>query len=297
MGKHERGNVESAEKMIVKLLNGQSIDRAHSEYKRIINVYNYIIKKYPNIKYAEHIGNNYDTIGDILIKIKKIRLFLTTTEEIYIELKFLNGGKGTLANISQDALTIYKIFEGTSWSKYRKNEDHRNNIEKILNEYNYPENLNFEEKGAYIKKNENETTKNIKERIVKYDREVKKKYIKYLETLDYDKENLKKFVLLLLFGRHTKKLIQDGMKKNINKIINKNVKYEIYYIYKSEIKEKEYSEIKKILDENLEIEYKENETNIIIRTNKTKTNILRIVFHWKNAFQGIKTPCLNIFEI
>lgn len=296
MGKHERSNVESAEKMVVELLNGKLIPKNHPEYRRIINVYNYIIKKYPNIKYAEHIGNNYDTIGDILIKIKKIRLFLTTMEEIYIELKFLKGGKGTLANISQDGLTKYNIFDGISWSEYRKKYNQKENIEKILDEYSYPKELSFENKGRYIRDNENKTTIKIRERIVKYDREIKQEYIKYLETLNYDKENLKKFVLLLLFGRHTEKMITEGMKKNINQIINKKIKYEIYYIYESKIIEKEYSEIKKILDEDLNIEFKEDETNIIIRTNKTKTNILRIVFHWKNVFQGIETPCLNIFE-
>jgi hypothetical protein len=131
---------------------------------------------------------------------------------------------------------------------------------------------------------------------MEYDRITKKGYINYLKNQEYNKLNLKKFVLLLLFGRHTEQMIMEGMKNSINKILNKKAKYEIYYIYDSKVIEKNYSEIKKILNEDLEIEFGSEETNIIIRTTKTKTNIIRIVFHWKNVFQGIKTPCLNIFE-
>jgi len=31
--------------------------------------------------------------------------------------------------------------------------------------------------------------------------------------------------------------------------------------------------------------------------NGVPTSLLQIVFHWKNIAQGIKTPCLNIFDL
>ena len=54
-----------------------------------------------------------------------------------------------------------------------------------------------------------------------------------------------------------------------------------------------------LLDKEIYILFRENQTNVLLSFMNDKGNeilILRIVFHWKNKFQGIETPCLNIFD-
>jgi len=38
-------------------------------------------------------------------------------------------------------------------------------------------------------------------------------------------------------------------------------------------------------------------TYVVAKDKKTKKEekIINLVFHWKNVFQGIKTPCINVF--
>ncbi len=58
--------------------------------------------------------------------------------------------------------------------------------------------------------------------------------------------------------------------------------------------------LKVLLDgyEKFKILFPKEQTNCLLvgsKNNHQKT-FLRIVFHWKNIAQGIKTPCLNIFD-
>jgi len=46
--------------------------------------------------------------------------------------------------------------------------------------------------------------------------------------------------------------------------------------------------------------FPQGETNVVVEFKDPDTGdwekLLRIVLHWKNVFQGIATPCLNIFD-
>ena len=53
-------------------------------------------------------------------------------------------------------------------------------------------------------------------------------------------------------------------------------------------------EIQRIINNDVRITFLKDQTNCIIQSGVK--NILRVVFHWKNKFQGIQTPCLNIFK-
>lgn len=102
MGKHEREQIEKAEKIIVKILNSQELtssDRNNYWIEHAFAIAKKIQEDFPDIKKARHLGNRYDNTGDILI--------LSNKKEIFIETKMSDTktGIGTKANISQDALT------------------------------------------------------------------------------------------------------------------------------------------------------------------------------------------------
>ena len=129
MGKPEREVVEKAEIIATRLINGEKItynDALHPFFDIIREFAIEIRKKYPTIISAVHIGNSYDSRGDIKLKLPK-------KETRYIELKFLDSGKGTLANISQDALTKLGIFNTISWSEFRKQKKHKQTLIRLMN--------------------------------------------------------------------------------------------------------------------------------------------------------------------
>ena len=68
-------------------------------------------------------------------------------------------------------------------------------------------------------------------------------------------------------------------------------------VRKEDIREK----IKKILEEysEFEIVFPKDLTHckLVGVMGKEKRSLLQIVFLWKNIAQGIKTPCLNIFDL
>lgn len=70
MGKHERQQIEEAEKIIVKLLNSQKIndfDRKNRWFNHASAITEKIKKDFPNFEKARHLGNRYDNTGDILV--------------------------------------------------------------------------------------------------------------------------------------------------------------------------------------------------------------------------------------
>jgi hypothetical protein len=329
MGKHEREIVEEAEKIIVKLINKvtlTSLEEKHEFINLIVAFSKKIKEEYPNIVKSEHIGNSYNSLGDISI-------FLKNGNQKFIELKFLESGFGTLANISQNALTELNIFKTRSWSSFREEKNHSNKIIEYLNKYNYPNGKiknhdsknKIYEKADFLKKIIESGTKNVEPlckkiildkneyseekklaaeiilKIINFDKEIKLEYMKLLKESFYDEEKLKLFCFLILTGTHTIKDIQENISKNVNLLLKNISNYEIYYLYKKNnqiLKEDNLEFLKRILNNKIGIRIEDNQTNLIIYSENTKKeNIIRIVFHWKNKFQGIQTPCLNIFKI
>ncbi len=147
------------------------------------------------------------------------------------------------------------------------------------------------------------TAAEIVKNIIEKDRTEKIKYINYLETLDQNYENVKKFLFLILAGAHTYESLKAQWSVDLAQIIETlGHKYFVYYVYKGTMRTEveDYSEkLRNLLDKETYISFKENQTNVLLSFKNDKRNeipILRIVFHWKNKFQGIETPCLNIFD-
>lgn len=164
LGKHERQEIENAERLVVDLLNNKKISTEQKSNKWIRHakeLKSTLTKDFGNIQQAEHVGNTYGEveIGDVKFLVKD------NSDWIYIELKMSESkkGKGTLANISQDALTTSKLFSNKdilSWSQFRNNNNFSQLILGELNKFSkYPSNLNKKSinqqiinKAAFLKK-------------------------------------------------------------------------------------------------------------------------------------------------
>lgn len=315
MGKHERELIKEAENIIVNLLAGEPnfcSPRDNKWYSNALAVAKRIKRDFGMIKSAKHIGNRYDLIGDIIINDGNKNFFI----EVKMSEKAL--GRGTKANISQDALTELNLFDGKvkSWSEFRKEHCHEKLIFKSLlayKKYPYPvcKKIKFSNKlkedlARYIR--ENRKTDDEAERVIRaihdIDKKIKLKYLSYLSKLPQNEDNIKKFYILIMLGVHKvkemKKLMEDP------NLVNQSTNLLVYYgnkvgekviVKKEDVGKK----IKKFLDkiETFKILFKEGETNCKLVGVSCEGNIplLNIVLHWKNIAQGIKTPCLNIFDI
>lgn len=335
MGKHERQEIENAEKILVDLLNKKDLSNTQVRNKWITHCFELekvIRRDFGKIKSAEHIGNIYGKveIGDIKILTEK------NTNWLYIELKMSETpkGKGTLANISQDALTTSKLFSGSnvlSWNNFRKKKYFDQKVINELNKYkNYPDPLDrgstktqISKKGAFLKKRvqkffrlspktsiANFVCKHIKTKgiaeiaqiccnIINIARKDKISYLTSINEITQDEDNIKKFAIAMLIGYHTRTQLNYILSIQYHEILIILESYYVYYTNEKKGKIRVSSDnlgkdISQIIKGNIRIEFPKDQTNCLIKTdNKT---LLRIAFHWKNKFQGIETPCLNIFK-
>lgn len=327
MGKHERSVVEEAEEIAAILINGKKLTALQEKHPFINLIKGFaklIHKEYKNIKNAQAVGNSYNSPGDIILHFKD-------GNKKYIELKFLEkSGYGTLANISQDALTLLNVWNCESWSSFRKRTSHRKKVRNLLNQFNYPFGLigesdpesKIHKAAGYLKdvivagdrnvegvckevllsscvSREAKLASQIILDIIKMDKNSRREYLSILNKSEINKEKLKKFVILLLDGSHTQKILSVKMNKSLSLDDNKN--YDVYYLYKETdqiVKEYGPTDLYKISEKKFNIEIKNGETNLVIflLDGDKKINLIRVVFHWKNKFGGIKTPCLNVFK-
>lgn len=180
----------------------------------------------------------------------------------------------TLANIGQNSLTDYGVFDVISWRDFRKK---RFDKEKAV----LAKNMSM----GHIKNNEPA----IRAAIEKLALEDKLAYIRLLSLSDYDKNKLKIFLLNCLLGTCKKKSykydigIEDLSSSNFVLV---NSKKEKLILNKKDI-------FKSIDFDNLLFVFYDNRTHI--KVYDSSMEILKISFHWKNKFQGGETPCLNIF--
>ncbi|MGC9107070.1 MAG: hypothetical protein ACP5IE_02615 [Infirmifilum sp.] len=330
MGKFERREAEILEKAVAYILNSREEKVSHM-CARVVT--NHIRRDFGEIVNAEFIGRSYNEPGDI-------KLVLRNGRVAYVELKYVIGGKGTRANIGQDALTEFKLFKGEgvlSWSAFRKKEDFDKKVLELLNQYKHydPAKLRAykggekERKARYLreilKPGPGEAVENVVERVLKSSndkvkeaalivkqildlaREDKLKYIEYLIGLEQDPEAIRKFTILLLLGVHKKNSIKQSFYKFgsfIKSLKEGQFNYVTYYVRKGNCKvckEDLTSLINKLLVAlDFRVLCERGETNCLIEYKDPGDNrwkpLLRVVFHWKNVFQGIATPCLNIFD-
>jgi len=311
MGKHERGEIEKAEKIIVKLLNNENLnyeDKKNHWINHAISIVQKIKEDFPNIKKVFHFGNRYDNVGDILIICDKKKFF------IEIKMSDTKDRIGTQANISQDALTLNHLFKEKvqSWSEFRVNLKHEEWVNKYLNQYKkYPKSIfkNFSiqtyEKARYLRriKKKDGKARKILDLIHQKDKREKIMYLNYLNEKKQNEELIKKFTALILLGIHKQEAIEKLIKNNIffEKIKNLFIYYANLVKDKILVRRENLGEKIKILNNfsSFKIIFPKDITycKIVGIKGKEEKSFLRIVFHWKNIAQGIKTPCLNIFDL
>lgn len=314
MGKHERQSIEEAEKIIVKILNSQNLndfDRKNHWFSHASSIAERIKKDFINITSARHLGNRYDNTGDILIISKKNKFFIET------KMSDTKSGIGTKANISQDALTEHHLFMGKvkSWSRFRQEKNHDKWVNDFLNQFtNYPQNilkitdstLQKEEKARYLRKlaNKNKKARDVLNNIHGKDKKEKIKYLVYLNNKRQQKKMVKRFFILIILGIHRKEELENLIKKDnfFQEIQNLFVYYGNASKGRIISRREDVGErIKKILEKysDFKIIFPKGLTHckIIGIKGEVSKPLLQIVFHWKNIAQGIKTPCLNIFDL
>jgi len=314
MGKHERQSIEEAEKIIVKILNSQNLndfDRKNHWFSHASSIAERIKKDFINITSVRHLGNRYDNTGDILIISKKNKFFIET------KMSDTKSGIGTKANISQDALTEYHLFMGKvkSWSRFRQEKNHDKWVNDFLNQFtNYPQNilkitdstLQKEEKARYLRKlaNKNKKARDVLNNIHGKDKKEKIKYLVYLNNKRQQKKMVKRFFILIILGIHRKEELENLIKKDnfFQEIQNLFVYYGNASKGRIISRREDVGErIKKILEKHsdFKIIFPKGLTHckIIGIKGEVSRPLLQIVFHWKNIAQGIKTPCLNIFDL
>lgn len=315
MGKHERQQIEEAERIIVKILDAQKLSDADKEnvwLEHVLALAKKLKDDFPNIQEVKHLGNRYDNIGDILI--------ISDSGQFFIEIKMSasSHGIGTKANISQDALTESGLFVGKpkSWSEFRDEKGHEKIVDELLGKFSkYPKkilkienpSISREEKARYLRKlaiNRKRVATEILKNIHEVDKVEKIEYLDYLKEQKQLPEIIKRFFVLIKLGVHRKDELGELMKdKNFFALAdNLLVYYSNLYedkivIYKEDVGKK----IKEILEklDDFKIIFPEGLTHcklVGFRDNSLKP-LLQIVLHWKNIFQGVKTPCLNIFDL
>lgn len=313
MGKHERGDIQEMEQSVVNLLNSKPslISKKHKWFRHMLEFFKYIKDKYKNIKEAEWIGNEYNSGGDI--KIKK------SDDGIeFIELKTseTSKGRGTLANISQNAITIYKLIESEdnkilSWSEFRNINKFSDKVIIFLNSYKKDFlSKKTNDKARIIRdraKKGNIKAQNIKRLIMVLTKNDKKNYLNYIRKYKTNNNSIRKFVFCMLRGFHT-----IGRINNYFNTINEDLIYStkgFTTLYSNEkgkkviITERKI-DTKLIFDTDNDFYFsfpkatEEKVYTYIFSKNKKSNKIKKIIgltLHWKNIFQGIKTPCINVF--
>lgn len=314
MGKHERQSIEEAEKIIVKTLNFRGLntnDKKNYWFNHAFSIAQTIKKDFKNITSSQHLGNRYDDTGDILITRGKNKYF--------IEVKMSDSklGIGTKANISQDALTENHLFIGKikSWSQFRQEKRHEKWIVNYLNQFtNYPQYIRRisnpitqkEEKARHLRdlKTKNKKAENILKDIHERDKKEKMEYLTYLSRQSQNNGTIRRFFILIMLGIHRKEELENLMKKDdlFKEVQGLFVYYANSYKGKILVRQENVGEkIKKIIKkyDSFKIVFPIGSTHckIIGAKDGPSQPLLQIVLLWKNIAQGIKTPCLNIFDL
>jgi len=329
MGKFERGEAEKLEIDVVNLLNEGEVQTPHTCAQRVLER----IRGEFNVRIAVFIGRTYNEPGNI-------KLFLADGRVAYIELKFVERGKGTRANLGQNALTEFGLFEGegiVSWQKFREKKNFDGEVLKRLNKYSYYDEVKLpkyrggekERKARYLREllkpkpgedielavrramsSQDYKLRQVAEivnEILELARVDKLEYIKYLQSLRQNSESIRKFTILILLGLHKEDILREAFRR-FNQLIKSLEEglfvYKTYYVRRRDCEvcsEDLTTLIGKLLKSNdFRIIFPQNETNCVIEYRDPDSGawkkLLRIVFHWKNVFQGIATPCLNIFD-
>ena len=329
MGKHERGWVEATEKLTAQIANGDDPDDDLSDAGRLDlaeALADRLRSDFPDVTAVRHAGNSYDSLGDLIVE--------TPDSETFVEAKFVAGG-GTRANLGQDTLTQFELFEGaTAWSDFREAIGFPEDREELLREFDdYPDDVrDWSYKSAVydrakhlkdvldVSRGQNtgsradevladpdatETQREaarIVDAILDLDREEKLAYFDHLREAEQNPRNVETFAHLIVCGYHTADALAehfDGDLDEIKRLLEADA-YRLYEVNKNSgtVSVENPSELLAGFDwRDTRVEVPEDGTSVSVVTGPPddRRRVLNIAYNWKNKFQGIQTPSMNVF--
>ncbi|WP_297885412.1 hypothetical protein [uncultured Halorubrum sp.] len=329
MGKHERGWVEATEKLTAQIANGDDPDDDLSDAGRLDlaeALADRLRSDFPDVTAVRHAGNSYDSLGDLIVE--------TPDSETFVEAKFVAGG-GTRANLGQDTLTQFELFEdATAWSDFREAIGFPEDREALLREFDdYPDDVrDWSYKSAVydrakhlkdvldVSRGQNtgsradevladpdatETQREaarIVDAILDLDREEKLAYFDHLREAEQNPRNVETFAHLIVCGYHTADALAEHFDDDLDEIkrLLEADAYRLYEVNKNSgtVSVENPSELLAGFDwRDTRVEVPEDGTSVSVVTGPPddRRRVLNIAYNWKNKFQGIQTPSMNVF--
>lgn len=329
MGKHERGWVEATEKLTAQIANGDDPDDDLSDAGRLDlaeALADRLRSDFPDVTAVRHAGNSYDSLGDLIVE--------TPDTETFVEAKFVAGG-GTRANLGQDTLTQFELFEdATAWSDFREAIGFPEDREALLREFDdYPDDVrDWSYKSAVydrakhlkdvldVSRGQNtgsradevladpdatETQREaarIVDAILDLDREEKLAYFDHLREAEQNPRNVETFAHLIVCGYHTADALAEHFDDDLDEIkrLLEADAYRLYEVNKNSgtVSVENPSELLAGFDwRDTRVEVPEDRTSVSVVTGPPddRRRVLNIAYNWKNKFQGIQTPSMNVF--
>ena len=319
MTKYHRGPAEAIETVVVNKLNGDSTrpeikEKADMEMAELLS--DSIEDNFEHIYEAQHVGNSYGSVGDIVIQ--------TDGHEVFLELKSVHSGTGTLSNMKGDCLAKFDLFQGAdSWTTFRAKQNHSQWVNDELDRFDYPENVSGKKEKAGHLKDVLDVTRdtypaardvldgsptdderlaaeiicNIHER----DTEERLEYLKHLSECPQNHDNIRKFTLLVIAGNHKQSQIEEHWSVPVDELESALANYRIYYGNKDDwtVETKDPTDyFTELANYDYSIVFDEENTGIGIVANDgdSEKNVMRGQLYWGNKFQGIATARVNMFE-
>ena len=329
MGKHERGWVEATEKLTAQLANGAEPDPDLEEQGRpdlAAALAERIAADFPGRTAVRHAGNSYDSLGDLVVEVDG--------EETFLEAKFVASG-GTRANLGQDTLTQFGLFEdATAWSEFREEIGFPEDREALLRQFDgYPDDVrDWSYKSAVydrakhlrnvvdVSRGQNtgsradevladpdatetqrEAARIINE-ILELDREEKLAYFDHLRAAEQNPRNVETFAHLIVCGYHTADALREHFDEDLDEI-KRLLAADAYRLYEvnrnsATVTDENPAELLAGFEwEDTRVEVPEDGTSVSVVTGPpgNRRRVLNIAYNWKNKFQGIQTPSMNVF--
>ena len=329
MGKHERGWVEATEKLTAQLANGAEPDadlEAQGRPDLAEALAERIEADFPARTAVRHAGNSYDSLGDLIVE--------TGDGETFLEAKFVASG-GTRANLGQDTLTQFELFEdATAWSDFREEIGFPEDREALLRQFDdYPDDVRdwsyksaVYDRAKHLKnvldvsrgqntgsradevladpdatETEREAAR-IVNAILDLDREEKLAYFDHLREAEQNPRNVETFAHLIVCGYHTADALEEHFDDDLDEIkrLLETDSYRLYEVNKNSgaVTVENPSELLAGFEwEDTRVEIPEDGTSVSVVTGppENRRRVLNIAYNWKNKFQGIQTPSMNVF--
>ncbi|QAU13943.1 hypothetical protein EKH57_15150 [Halorubrum sp. BOL3-1] len=329
MGKHERGWAEATERLTAQLANGTEPDDDLGEEGRpdlAAALAERIRRDSPDRTAVRHAGNSYDSLGDLIVE--------SPAGETFLEAKFVASG-GTRANLGQDTLTEFGLFEdATAWSEFREEIGFPEDRQVLLQQFDdYPDDVrDWSYKSAVydrakhlknvvdVSRGQNtgsradevladpdatetqRTAARIINEILELDREEKLAYFDHLRTAEQDPRAIETFAHLIACGYHTADALDEHFDRDLDEIkrLIETDSYRLYEVNRNSgsVTAENPSELLAGFEwKDTRVEIPEDGTSVSVVTGPPddRRRVLNVAYNWKNKFQGIQTPSMNVF--